>query len=346
MNSQASKRFAHPRLRAIADRGARVADLVFERLAANAMDPNAYPLPRSPESAERMLKKVIDELSAAKRNAIYERARQGLRESATARRLRLGDLARLNLRSGTAIAEQLAGLAPPTSVRIPQREIKQIVDSIIKFPFPGLNEPTAAVSATKLDIHITQVECFLQTFKERGGDEICATVVLLNEKGEISNSNAVDLGSYVDNRVRAFAGPGLALHTLDVSSGTFPKALAFFPVMVERDHAGLASALVLIAAAIGIAGGAGMVVGTATANPVVILIGLAAMLLGVLLDILAWLALDTCITTSDLAGVLVESAQEAPGVLDTSTFTMSEQENFFGNARGIYALTTVASLRA
>jgi hypothetical protein len=343
VNAHTARKSRHPRLDLLAQRGARLAELAIERIALNAMDPNAYPLPKSPISAERTIKQVIEGLPAARRQQIFERARAHRGESAAARRARLGDVARVDIRSNAAIGDQVAALGTPPSLRIPQRDYRAILEAGVAGKIPGVVSPSAAAApATKLEFRLETVECLSQTFKEKGGDEICVTLVLLNEKGETSNSAATDLGSFVNDSTRTFNDR--LLHSIDVSNGTFPKAIVYFPVLVERDNSSLAGVLSLIGAALALIGGVAGLVGLATGNVVLALIGLAVELVGGLLVLLSWFAFDTCIVTEDLSGVLVPTPAEAPGDLATTTFFMKEQENFFGNADGLYNVTTVARL--
>ncbi len=197
--------FSDPRIQAIADRAARAAELAVERVAANAMDPNTYPLPRDPRSLERLLKSVIDSLPAVKRQEIFARAQPGVRASAAARRSRFGDLAAVDLRASPSVTEQVRAIALPPNLRIPDRELPALAEKLKRQFFPPIiTQPTAAATATKMDLFVTSATCSEPTAHESGADEIVATGILINEQGVVSNTNAIELGQFNAGTSRAF----------------------------------------------------------------------------------------------------------------------------------------------
>ena len=330
--------FSDPRIQAIADRAARAAELAVERVAANAMDPDTYPLPRDPRSLERLLKSVIDSLPAVKRQEIFARAQPGVRASAAARRSRFGDLAAVDLRASPSVTEQVRAIALPPNLRIPDRELPALAEKLKRQFFPPIiTQPTAAATATKMDPFVTSATCSEPTAHESGADEIVATGILINEQGVVSNTNAADLGQFNAGTSRAFSN--LSLRSFDLSTGAFPKLVAFAPIVLEKDHAKLADVLSAIAIALSTIGFAVAIGGLATGNPIVLLIGALAEVLGGLLTVISLLLLDEILVTDELFGVAIQALGPAPGLLATTDVSLRGRQNVFGQRHGAYTLS-------
>jgi len=238
-NSQVYE-IADPKLRKVFARVARELKLSIEKVAAHHANPNAFPLPPDPNSAERILAARFSALPQSFQDRAGAVTLERLNVPVAARQRRFGDLAAVNLKSGVAIGAQVRDLPQPADLKFTQEQWAAIVGPILT--------ATTRPSLTKLELRLHKVRCVDETggwFGEKvGNDEIDLGGTAVDETGDTHTITKFRVGSNFDDGEQVVYAPPRQFTLFDLSEGTaYPKSYFVTLVLAEADMGGLSDFL-------------------------------------------------------------------------------------------------------
>ncbi|MET7703633.1 hypothetical protein [Streptomyces sp. NPDC005485] len=129
---------AHAQVRAVAERVVQELALTADKVAVHHAEPARYPLPADESAAEHLIARRFEGLSEEEKRRAAARALADL-NGGPGRAARLGDLARVDLRSPASVDAQAKRLGFPDRLRFP-------VDHLRKLPASLLPEESAPVT--------------------------------------------------------------------------------------------------------------------------------------------------------------------------------------------------------
>ena len=227
-----------PWARKIARRVVKEMELAIEKAVANEADPAAYPLPKQADAVERVLQSRLRRLTPEQRRLAVSRVMPRVRAGADQRQRAYGDLARVDLRAASSVAQQVAALPLPADLAASKAVLTRLEETsgrigVAAAPAPAL--PT-------LELRLHRVRCVDETgggrFGELGSDEISLGATTVDESGDTEKVSEQKIGGFDDGDVKTFAPPR-RLTTFDLREGTaFPKAYFATLVLAEEDLSG------------------------------------------------------------------------------------------------------------
>ncbi|MEU9898013.1 hypothetical protein ACIBCS_14485 [Streptomyces phaeochromogenes] len=268
----------HAKVRAVTERVVQELTLAADKVAAHYAEPAKYPLPADRTAAEHLVARRFDSLTDERKKKAAATVLADLKTGAVRTR-RLGDLARVDLRSPASVDTQVKRLGFPERLRFPADELRKPPTSLL--PEESAAQGLAAVPAAlhKLELRIHRVKCLDET-SEWGSDEIHLAGTSVDESGDTLKIGQFKVRSFDDGDVKVY-DPPRRFHWFGLDEGTrYPKSYFVTLVLAEVDWGGLADYVgalldlikkkvtAYLAAAIGGAIGA-------SGGPVGILIGMA-----------------------------------------------------------------------
>lgn len=233
---------ADAKLRKLAVRVAREAELAIEKVAANRKDAAKFPLAGDAKSIERILSDRFSALKAEVQDAAATRALQRLGAPTAVRAARFGDLIAIDVHKAIAVDAQARALPFPAALKFPLSHLQ----TLAQVPTPGLASVGLVPQTTtdKLELRIHKVTCLDETNgflgSEAGDDEIDLGGTTVDESGDAERVTPFRVGSsFDDGESKAFAPPK-RFTTFDLTEGTlFPKSYFVTLVLAEVDMGGL-----------------------------------------------------------------------------------------------------------
>jgi hypothetical protein len=239
-----SSELADPALRKIAMRVVKELELAAEKVVANKAEPTNFPMPKDLNSMERILQSRFQKLKPEQQDIAVKRFMPRLKASSAIRTKSFQDLAQVDLRSVTPVAEQAAALPFPEKLKLSAAALQSIVKADI--------QPAAAVSQVtdKLEFRILRVKCIDETGidfnpfgDEPGSDEISLGGSSVDESGNVSKITQFKVGSFDDGDVKNFSPPR-RFTMFNLREGTaFPKSYFVTLALAEVDQGGFADFL-------------------------------------------------------------------------------------------------------
>ena len=176
-----------PALRAVLKRVVREFELAAEKVAANAAEPAAFPLPEESGSIEQVLARRFRALPAPDRKAAGIAVAKRIKAPAAVQQRRLQDLAAVDLAKPTSIEKQMAALGGP-AVRLTRAQlVTEAAAAGAQVVSTGTTAP-ATQRLTKLELRIHKVRCDDETNglfgSEAGSDEIDLGGTTVDESGD------------------------------------------------------------------------------------------------------------------------------------------------------------------
>lgn len=234
------------KVKAIAERVALEFQLAADKVAAHHAEPGKYPLPSDAKSTEQLLARRFRTLPEAQQKQAADRISVELRGGA-ARTKRLGDLAKVDLKSPSGIDEQVRKTPLPARMKFPVDELQRMSDALVG-PMTTATQETAAAAAfpelRNLELRIHRVKCVDET-SEIGKDEIDLGGTSVDEDGDTKKISAFRVRSFSTGTVQTYSPPRRFTHfsLTEQSKVTFPKTYFVTLVVAEVDWGGLADFL-------------------------------------------------------------------------------------------------------
>jgi hypothetical protein len=278
---------ADPKLRKIMMRVAKEMEVAVEKTVAHHAEPANFPLPGDPNSVEQIVSAGFSRLQPAQQQFAKAKLLNRAKASKQARRKILGDLAEIDLRSKSPVAEQVDRLAFPTELKTTTQAVKNLtkINQIVSLRPAGL---VTQQTTDNLEFRIHRVKCVDETGKdfnpfgdEPGSDEISLAGTSVDESGDTKKVTEFKVADFDDGDVKTFSPPR-RFTFFNLREGTeFPKSYFVTLVLAEKDQSGgladfvnkllekirervIAYLAAAIGAAIGASGGVvGIVIGAA-----------------------------------------------------------------------------------
>lgn len=232
-----------PRFKFFQDRYNHTVELAAEKAALHLKNPQQYPLPPgNQKSLERGFYDFIHALSKKKQEKFLEKMQPALSLSATQRQQKYGDLASINLKINTPVAEQVKTLPVADSMKFSPEDIKNfrgglsVAKKIITSKIGGKLVPRQAAVATKLDFIVDSVTC-VKTNDIRK-DEVNLGAFATDSAGVNSDKAPFFVNKFKDGESKGLgANATLFSFSLDGGSvgGEFPLTFIAGVFLVEKD---------------------------------------------------------------------------------------------------------------
>ncbi|WP_460671139.1 hypothetical protein [Larkinella ripae] len=229
-----------PKLRAIAQRIIREAELAIEKVAANHTQAKKYPIDAKPGSFESALKARFDSMPQAKKQVASTKAIERLKAPAVVRAKHFGDLATVDLSSTQSVDEQVRAIDFPDALAFTAREVANFTQK------QENGQPAAAATSTtdKLEFRIHKVKCLDETSDflggESGDDEVDCTYIAVDEDGEVKKGTSFRVRSDFDDGEQQVYSPPRRLTYFNLQEGkAFPKTYYVTLILSEADMGGI-----------------------------------------------------------------------------------------------------------
>lgn len=234
-----------PALRAVLKRTVREFELAAEKVAANAAEPAAFPLPEEGGSIEQVLAGRFRALPATDRKAAGVAVAKRIKAPAAVQQRRLQDLAGVDLAKPTAIEKQVAALGRPTGLKLTRAQlIAEAAAAGAQVVPKAATLPTAAAQRlTKLELRIHKVRCDDETNgflgSEAGSDEIDLGGTTVDESGDTGKVSPFRVASFGEDGDQKVFSPPRRFTFFNLTEGTdFPKGYVVTLVLAEIDSGG------------------------------------------------------------------------------------------------------------
>ncbi|MBC9712098.1 hypothetical protein H9Y04_05885 [Streptomyces sp. TRM66268-LWL] len=235
---------SNAKLKAVVDRVVREMELAAEKVACHHGDPAKYPLPTAKSAVEQLFAARFKSLPEGQRKKAADKAAAELKSPKRAGRL--GDLAKVDLRSPASVEAQVRALPFPDKLKFPADELR-------KMPGTSLTEAAEEVQAEAvaqavaqlklLELRIHSVKCLDET-SEIGKDEIHLGGTSIDESGDTKKISSFKVRSFNTGDVQTYTPPKrFTFFSLTESTVTFPKSYFVTLVLAEVDWGGLADFL-------------------------------------------------------------------------------------------------------
>jgi hypothetical protein len=232
-----------PKIRKIALRIAKEAELAIEKVAANHTQAAKFPIASNAESFETTLKTRFETLPQSTKQAASIKAVARVQTPPVVRTRHFGDLAGVDLSSDTSIDEQVKAIALPAPLKFSATELSAFTKRQDGTPAASVAE-AAQPTTNKLELRIHKVKCVDETNgflgSEAGDDEIDLAGSTVDETGDVKKVAAFRVGSNFDDGEQKSYSPPKRFTTFSLTEGNaFPKSYFVTLVLSEADMGGL-----------------------------------------------------------------------------------------------------------
>lgn len=233
---------ADAKLRKIAVRVAREAELAIEKVAANHAQPAKFPLSSEAKSVEQILASRFTSLPRAVQQRGARAALDRINAPAAVRARRFGDLASVDLTKATSVDAQVQALPFPAALKLPPNHLTSLTNLHGQVLVSSGLVPQQTTD--KLELRIHKVRCVDETDgflgSEAGDDEIDLGGVTVDESGDTKKVAPFRVGSSFDDGEQKVFSPPKRFTFFNLKEGTaFPKSYFVTLVLAEVDMGGL-----------------------------------------------------------------------------------------------------------
>lgn len=227
-----------PKLRQIALRIAKEAELAIEKVAANHTQATKFPISSTPVTFEKTLKSRFETLPEAKKRAASLKAIDRINAPVAVRTRYFGDLASVDLSSITSVDEQVKAMPVPASLTFSASELAKLTrqqETVSAF---------ASATTNKLELRIHKVKCVDETNglfgSEAGDDEIDLGGTTVDETGDVKKVSTFRVSSSFDDGEQKLYSPPKRFTFFSLLEGNaFPKSYFVTLVLSESDNGDL-----------------------------------------------------------------------------------------------------------
>ena len=191
----------NPELREIATRVVNIMQLAAEKATAHQAEPATYPISSDPNSFEQLFLSRFEQLPPEQQQAAIGKVLAAIKAPEAERVRVYGDLAKVDLRSATAVEAQTENLLLPDSLKFLQSETNSLSESRSQV----LSRIEAGLTH-KLELRIHKVKCFEET-NEIGKDEISLGGNTVDESGNTENISAFKVGKFSSGKEVNYSPP-------------------------------------------------------------------------------------------------------------------------------------------
>ncbi|WP_165267930.1 hypothetical protein [Streptomyces scabichelini] len=225
------------KVRAVAERVVQEFQLAADKVAAHHGESARFPMPSGGSATEHLLAKRFMTLAEGQKKEAAERVAADLK-AGSARSKKLGDLAKVDLRSPTPVEAQVRNLPFPEKLKFPADELREVPASAV----PESAQATTAAPLNKLELRIHRVRCLDET-SDSGEDEIDLGGTCVDESGDVKKISAFRVDSFHTGEVQSYVPPRRFTYFSLSEGATFPKWYHVTLVLAEADWGGVADFL-------------------------------------------------------------------------------------------------------
>ncbi len=264
---------ADAKVKAIAQRVLAQYKIAFEKAMGHHAEPANYPISPDPNAAERVFLTQIQQRPVEQQQLAMSKIMPAVRATQAQRNAAYGDLGKVNLKSATAVRQQVSTLRFPASLKFPagyfQPPVKLFGQILTPFdtvalrngrginqddpppgpnphpvpdpdPLPAPNPPPNPTEpyADKLELRILKVRCANET-NELGKDEIAMGGSSINAVGNTRLIGELKVGSFKKGATKTYS-PAKVFDTfiLTLGGNDYPKSCFGLLSLAEKDHGG------------------------------------------------------------------------------------------------------------
>lgn len=221
------------KVQAVAERVVKEFQLAADKVAAHHGEPAKFPMPTGGSAAEHLLAKRFAALAEGQKKEAAGRVAADL-TSGSARSKRLGDLAKVDLRSPTPVEAQVRSIPFPDRLKFPADDLRKVPATVA----PESAQAAAVAPLNKLELRIHRVKCVDET-GDLGADEINAAGVSVDESGDSKKVSAFRVRSFHTGDAQTYAPPRrFTFFSLTESSVQFPRSYFVTLALAEVDWGG------------------------------------------------------------------------------------------------------------
>ncbi|MGP4042801.1 hypothetical protein [Streptomyces sp. 2A115] len=237
------------KVKAVTERVVQEFQLAADKVAAHHAEPAKYPMPADKNATEYVLAERFAALPEGLRKKAADKVTADLKSGA-ARTKRLGDLAKVDLRSATPVSAQVGRLPFPDKLRFPKDELSKVPASLLGDTGESVEsagEPIAQAAAVealhKLELRVHRVKA-LETTSEVGKDEIHLGGASIDESGDTHQISKFKVRDFNNGDVQTYS-PAKQFTWFSLTENTvgFPKSYFVTVVLAEADWGGFAEYL-------------------------------------------------------------------------------------------------------
>jgi hypothetical protein len=233
------------KLQTIATRVLNTFKLAAEKGIAHHAEPTEYPMPTRPNVIEEIFLTQFQQLTSVQQRTGVAKVMESLNAPQAERRRVYGDLARISLRSATAVEDQVKAIDLPESLKLSPQEIERLAQQfqsdIDPKPVPGVVKGASQALATaqplkKLELRIHKVKCLSEMDLELGADEILMGGSTIDAIGTVKLVKEFKVGNFRTGGVKEYSPPK-QFAVFDLTKGdTFPRTYEAVVVLGEQDQ--------------------------------------------------------------------------------------------------------------
>jgi len=240
------------KLQTIATRVLNTFQLAAEKGIAHYAEPTQYPMPTRPDVIEEIFLTQFKELTLVQQRTGVAKVMESLNAPQAERKRVYGDLARISLRSATAVEDQVKAIDLPESLKLSPQEIERLAQQfqsdIDPEPVPGVvkgasQAPAAAQPLKKLELRIHEVNCIHEMKLEPGADEISMGGSTIDAIGTVKLVKEFKVGNFHTGTVKKYSPPK-QFAVFDLTAGkTYPQFFYAMLVIADKDKGGFTDVL-------------------------------------------------------------------------------------------------------
>lgn len=231
----------HPKIKALKTKFDNTVTLAIEKAVGHMQHPEQYPLPGDPKSMERAFYNLFHDAPKKSREALFAKVNPGLNATAAKRKTLYGELSGIDLRSATAVLDQVAALPVPEAAKLTPAEIAALTGqnagtmakTAAKKRNPGAAPAPRAIAAGTVDLFADTLTCIKKS--EIGKDEIVLEGVVTNGLDLNQAIQPIDLGKFKKGESKTVStNPIFTFDIIEDSTGSVQNLTALL-FLREKD---------------------------------------------------------------------------------------------------------------
>ncbi|HNE46620.1 MAG TPA: hypothetical protein PKN15_05935 [Chitinophagales bacterium] len=223
----------------IQQRSENVLHLSIAKLVGHIENPTTYPMTGDNKSIERALFNHYNILAKSEQKDFINRIKKfsNIPSNTTQFQSRFGDLAKVDLKSHTSVAEQIKSIAVPDSLKFTASEIDELEKKLLKKRVGAKSTPVTkqpAVVAPRL-IRLTVESIHCTNTVELKKDEILMNALFTDALGVSTTIDLVDVGKMKDGETINLGAKGIIAEVNLNNAGFFPQTLIGTFTLIDKD---------------------------------------------------------------------------------------------------------------
>lgn len=232
-----------PKIKLLRNRLQHTVQLASQKAAAHLENPSKYPLPAGNDSLEHAITSLVNALPKRRRDKFIDHLKGELNATPAKRKQKYGQLASVDLKANTSIADQVKALALPEEMKLTDKELTGIKKRYKAIPAPKPvavpgRTPRQAAPGTILQFAVENITC-VETNDARK-DEVQFSAFVVDSTGATQERNNFFSADFKkgDSKSPGAAGNLFTINLGDSTGGVFPATFAGGVLIVEEGFFG------------------------------------------------------------------------------------------------------------